>query len=90
VTSDISGAFLQADMDDFVLVVFEGKMVDLLCKIDEQYKKHVFITKSGRKLLYVQLNKDIYGTIKAALLFWKNISKHLATEMGFVANPYII
>ena len=88
VTSDISGAFLQADMDDFVLVVFEGVIVDLLCQLRNDYKEHIFVTKSGRKLLYVQLNKAMYGTIKAAMLFWKHLSAHLTNEMGFKVNPY--
>ena len=46
------------------------------------------MTKSGRKLLYVQLNKAMYGTIKAAMLFWKNLSTHLINEMGFIANSH--
>ena len=34
-TADISGAFLQADIDEHVLVIFEGVMVDLLLKTDQ-------------------------------------------------------
>ena len=34
-TADISGAFLQADIDEHVLVIFEGMMVDLLLKTDQ-------------------------------------------------------
>ena len=47
-TSDISGAFLQTDMEDFVLVVFEGIMVNILCKIDESYRKCAMIVSSGK------------------------------------------
>ena len=57
VTSDISGAFLQADMDDFVLVVFEGVMVDLLCQLRNDYKEHVFVTKSGKNFYTYNLTR---------------------------------
>jgi hypothetical protein len=88
VTTDISRAFLQADMDDFVLVKFEGKMVDLMCMIDESYKEGVHIDKKGKKVLYVQLRKAMYGFMKAAKLFWKNLSAFLVQKMGFKVNPY--
>ena len=57
ITADISGAFLQADIDKLVTVVFEGTMVDLLIRTDEMYKDYVHTTKSGKKLLYVQLTR---------------------------------
>jgi hypothetical protein len=87
ITADISGAFLQADIDEFVTVVFEGTMVDLLICTDPIYAKYVYTTKSGRKLIYMQLTKEIYGCIKAARLFWENLSTQLK-KMGFVINDY--
>ena len=41
-TVDIPGAFMQADMDDVVHMRLEGKMAELLVKIDpKMYRKHV-------------------------------------------------
>jgi hypothetical protein len=37
--------------------------------------------------MYVQLQKALYGTLSAALLFWKDLSGHLHNE-GFEPNPY--
>ena len=37
--------------------------------------------------MYVQLQKALYGTLSALLLFWKDLSGHLSKE-GYVANPY--
>jgi hypothetical protein len=65
-TADISSAFLQADIDELVLVMFEGVMVDLLIKIDPIYGNFVHTTKQGKKLLYVKLTKAMYGCMKAA------------------------
>ena len=87
ITADISGAFLQADIDEMVTVLFEGTMVDLLIRTDEMYKQYVHTTKSGKKLLYVQLTKAMYGCIKAARLFWENLSTQLVS-MGFKINDY--
>ena len=78
---------MQADIDEMVTVLFEGTMVDLLIRTDEMYKQYVHTTKSGKKLLYVQLTKAMYGCIKAARLFWENLSTQLVS-MGFKINDY--
>jgi hypothetical protein len=67
-TVDIPGAFMQADMDDIVHMKLEGKWAELLVRIDPQlYRKHIQIER-GRQVLYVELKKALYGTLKAALL----------------------
>jgi hypothetical protein len=86
-TVDIPGAFMQADMEDIVHMKLEGKMAELLVRIDPQlYRKHVQVDR-GRQVLYVVLKKALYGTLKAALLFWKRLSSQLS-KWGFTSNPY--
>jgi hypothetical protein len=86
-TVDIPGAFMQADMDDTVHVKLEGKMVDLLVKIEPKlYRKYVLIEKD-KPILYVELKKALYGTLRAALLFWQKLSTQLV-DWGFEINPY--
>jgi len=86
-TVDIPGAFMQADMDDTVHMKLEGKMAELLVRIDPMlYRKHVQLER-GKQVLYVELKKALYGTLKAALLFWKRLSTQLV-EWGFISNPY--
>ena len=85
---DVSGAFLQAYMDDFVVVVFEDDMVDLMVETEPSFGEYVYITSKGKKLLYVQLRKAMYGCLKAARLWWKEFSTHLTEQMGFTLNPY--
>jgi hypothetical protein len=41
----------------------------------------------GKKVMYTVLNKALYGTIQALLLFWK-ISTFLSDVDGFACNPY--
>jgi hypothetical protein len=50
------------------------------------YRKHVQL-KNGKQVLYVELKKALYGTLKAALLFWRRLSSQLM-EWGFTPNPY--
>ena len=57
VTIDIPGTFMQADMDKLVHVKLEGKMVDLLVKLEPKlFQKYVLIEK-GKPILYVELKK---------------------------------
>jgi hypothetical protein len=70
-TVDIPGAFMQADIDEVVHVKFEGEMAEMLVKLDPKlYRKYVK-NENGKSVLYVELLKALYGTLKAALLFWK-------------------
>jgi hypothetical protein len=65
-TIDIPRAFMQADMEDVVHMKLEGKVAELLVRIDPKlYRKHVQI-QGGKQVLYVELKKALYGTLKAA------------------------
>ena len=46
------------------------------------------VMENGKKVLYVVLQKALYGTLQAALLFWENVSAFLVNELGFKRNPY--
>ena len=84
---DIPGAFMQADMDETIHTQLEGTMAEQLIKMDPiMYRKYVR-NKRGKTVLYVELLKTLYGTLRAALLFWKLLSKKLV-EWGFEINPY--
>ena len=88
VTADVVGAYLHAMMDDFVLMIFEGEMVEYLVQTNPtKYKDFVHTTKSGKKILYVQLIKALYGCIQSAMLWWKLLTSTLIDE-GFKVNPY--
>ncbi len=80
-TVDIPGAFMHADMDDEVYMRLEGKMAELLVQLDpERYSPHIVI-ENGKKVLYVRLRKALYGTLTAALLFWKHLHNFNSSEV---------
>ncbi len=87
-TCDVEGAYLHAKMEDHVIMVFEGEMVDYMVQTDpKKYSPFIHVTANGTKLLYVQLLKALYGCIQSAMLWWKLLTTTLV-EDGFVVNPY--
>ena len=87
VTVDIPGAFMQTDMEGLVHVKLEGPMAELLAKVDpDLYMKYITIEK-GKAVIYVKLKKALYGTLQAALLFWKDLSGKLES-WGYDTDPY--
>jgi Reverse transcriptase (RNA-dependent DNA polymerase) len=86
-TCDIPGAFMQADIDEEIHVKFDGELVDLLLKVDPTLGKYVTMER-GKKVLYTLLNKALYGTVQASLLFWKRLSSFLIDKHGYKRNPY--
>ncbi len=86
VTVDVPGAFLYADNEDYVLMEMNGSLAELMVKMDPKiYWKYVTI-KKGRQVLYLRLQKALYGMMKSALLFYRKLIKELK-EMGFEINP---
>ena len=85
---DVPGAFMQAEIDKLVHVQFTGAMVNMLLQIDhEMYKDYVMIER-GEWVMYMELLKALYGTLRAGHLFWQKLSKQLIDVWGFVPNKY--
>ena len=60
VVTDVIGAYLNASINEFLLLKIEGEQVDMLCKIDSKYGEYIIIEK-GKKILYLVLRKVLYG-----------------------------
>jgi hypothetical protein len=84
--ADVAGAYLKAEMDDFVVMKLTGEDVRIFCEMNPRYEKYA-VTEKGHRVLYVRLLKALYGCVKSALLWYKLFSEHLQ-GMGFVLNPY--
>jgi hypothetical protein len=89
-TCDILGAFLKTkipDDEEEIQVVLDGRMAELLAMISpEMYQKYVH-HKRAQAYIYCKLTVALYGTLKAALLFWIKLTKSLKAR-GFTINPY--
>jgi hypothetical protein len=87
-TCDIPGAFLQVDNPDYVLMRLDGILAELMVTIAPNiYRKYITTTAKGKPVLYVQLEKALYGMMKSALLFYRKLVADLKS-IGFAINPY--
>ena len=86
-TVDIPGAFMQGDQDETVHMRLEGTLAELLTKCDPKLYRQYVVTEHNKPVLYVELIKALYGTLRAALIFWRKLTSKLI-EWGFTINPY--
>jgi hypothetical protein len=71
---DIPSAFVSTDVDKGVLMVLKGELAVMMIQIAPQvYRKYVTVYKKGTKLLYVKLQKVLYGLMRANLLFYRKL-----------------
>ena len=86
----ILNAFIQTRVEreeDKVIIRVRCNLVDVLCKIDPNYKKFVTMNKKGEKQLLLLCENAIYGTLIASLLFYNKFVK-TSKRNGFELNPY--
>ena len=84
---DNPGVFLSAYMDKEVIMTLRGQLVELMVIISPSiYKKHATID-WVQQVLYVSLQKALYGCLRSALLFYEKLVKELNYQV-FVINPY--
>lgn len=86
---DIPNAFVQTDVDTNVIVKLRGKVADFLInRFPGTYNKFLFTTSNtNQSILYVKLNKALYGIMQAAILFYNKVLSDLQA-IGFTLNPY--
>jgi hypothetical protein len=78
---------MQADINEELHILFEGELVDLLIQVELSFREYVTYNQ-GKKTLYASLNKALYGTVQASLLFWQRLLTFLIDNLGFAQNQY--
>jgi hypothetical protein len=58
-----------------------------MVKTNPKLYQQCAILEKGRSVLYLRLQKALYGMMKSALLFYRKLVSELR-EMGFEINPY--
>jgi hypothetical protein len=85
---DVPGAYLTADMGEEVFMCLRGRLAELMVKtVPEIYRKYIYVRSDNKPVLYVKLQKALYGCLRSALLLYKMLLKDLE-DRGFVVNPY--
>ena len=55
-TANVAGAYLKAEMDDFMVMKLTGNDVRIFCEMNPEYKPYV-VKEGGKDVLYVRLKK---------------------------------
>jgi hypothetical protein len=85
---NIPTAFVNTDVDKDVLIVLRGELADMMVQIAPQvYRKYVTFDRKGTPILYVKLQKALYGLMQASLLFYRKLRRELE-DYEFIVNPY--
>ena len=59
----------------------------MLVKIDLELYNRYAVMEQYQLVIYVALNKSLYGTLRASLLFWRKLAAKLI-EWGYKTNTY--
>jgi len=78
---------MQADMDEETYVKIQGKMAEIFISLDPEYYGPYQCIENGKVTIYLYLHKALYGTLRAAILFWENLTSTLKA-MDFKINDY--
>ena len=70
-----------------IMLLYEA-LAELMVKLAPNiYRKYVIVSIKGKLLLYVQIQKVLYGLLHSTLLFYINLVDDL-DAYGFYINPY--
>ena len=92
-TNDVPNAFIQTPLPPTpkgsprVMMKITGVLVDLLVELAPDIYGPYVVYQRGKKVLYVEVLRALYGQLVASLLWYKKFRKDLEGK-GFVFNPY--
>ena len=85
ITTNILGAYLNTFMNNFVIIILVGNMVNLMGYINpEKYGKRVQYN-NKRKLKCIRVLRALYEFIKSRLL-WYTLFAEILSKIGFIFN----
>ena len=68
--------FVNTDINEDILMVLKGELADMMIQIAPQvYRKYMMVDKKGTIVLYLKLQKALYGLMRASLLFYRKLRK---------------
>ena len=85
---DIPGAFLHAHTDELIYILLRGPLAELMFMVDPVlYKDFITYDSKCQALMYVMINKALYGMLKSSLQFYLNFRSDIEAY-GFKVNSY--
>jgi hypothetical protein len=92
-SADIPNAFIQTAMpvikegEDRVIMKLTGILLDLLVELSPELYGPYVVLENGKRVLYLQVLRALYGMLVAALLWYRQFRQDLE-QVGFEFNPY--
>ena len=80
VTIDIPGAFLHATNDDYVVMRMNGTLAELMAKTDPKLYRKYLTDEKGKKVLYLRLQKALYGMMNRQREPSRSTPKYLSSS----------
>jgi hypothetical protein len=75
-------------MDEEVIMLLRGRLAELMVKTAPNiYRKYITIDGNTQPVLYVKLQKAMYGCLRSALLLYLKFVGDIESQ-GFEVNPY--
>jgi hypothetical protein len=69
-------------------MVLKGRLAQLMVQVvPNLYRKYITVNRKGTAILYVKMQKALYGLLRRALLFYRKLVAYIESD-GFVLNPY--
>jgi hypothetical protein len=85
---NILGAILHADVNEDITMVLKGRLAELMVQVAPNlFRKNITVNRNGTAILYVKMQKALYGLLRSVLLFFNKLMANLESD-GFVLNPY--
>ena len=86
---DVPGAYLYACLPDdkHIVMVLRDDFDGIMCNVNLEYNKHIITLKNRKRVLYLKVQRAIYGCIESALC-WYNLYSDTLKNEGFTINPY--
>jgi hypothetical protein len=71
---NIPGAYLHAASDKDITMILKGRLAELMVQVAPNlYRKYISVDRKGMTILYIKMQKAIYGLLRSALLFYKKL-----------------
>ncbi len=71
---DIPGVFLHTDLDKDITMILKWRLAELMVQVAPNlYRKYISVNRRATAILYVKMQKVIYGLLRSALLFYMKL-----------------
>jgi hypothetical protein len=85
---NIPGNFVHADSDEDITMFLKGRLAELMVQVAPNlYRKYISVDRKVMAILYIKMQKAIYGLIRSALHFYKKLVANVES-IGIKLNPY--